>query len=147
MAELKYIPIKTKKQYYNYCDVLEILIEEDNKEFENEIELLTILIDKWDKEHDAMLELDPIQLLKSLMVNHGLKQKDLVVMLGLSKGTVSKMLSYHKGLSKETIRILAKQFKMNQEAFNRSYQLVSTDNRKYPNAKVMNTEKIMAGVE
>lgn len=36
---------------------------------------------------------------------------------------VSEMLNYKKGLSKETIRILSDRFKLNQEAFNRPYEL------------------------
>ncbi len=45
--------------------------------------------------------------------------------LGLSKGTVSKILNYQKGFSKETIRKLATHFKLYQEAFNRPYPLVN----------------------
>ena len=49
--------------------------------------------------------------------------EDLVDILGLSKGTVSKILNYHKGLSKETIRKLANFFKVSKETFNRPYKL------------------------
>ncbi len=53
------------------------------------------------------------------------------------------MLNYKKGLSKETIRILSERFKLNQEAFNRTYELNVTVNAKFKNAKLMNTKKNM----
>ena len=63
------------------------------------------------------------------MEDHRLKAKDLAEILGLTKGTVSKILNYQKGFSKETIRILSNRFKLRQDAFNRPYPLV----RQVPN--------------
>ena len=48
---------------------------------------------------------------------------DLAEVLGVSKGLVSDILNYKKGLSKEIIRTLASFFKVTQEAFNRPYRL------------------------
>jgi len=58
------------------------------------------------------------------MTEHNLKAKDLVDILGLSKGTVSKILNSNKGLSKDVIRKLSDYFKVSQEAFNRPYETV-----------------------
>ena len=58
------------------------------------------------------------------MNDHQLKAKDLVDILGISKGYVSDILHYKKGLSKEVIRKLASYFKVSQDAFNRPYALV-----------------------
>lgn len=143
MEMLKYTVIKDKEQYYKYCDVLENLISKDESLFQDEIELLTLLIEKWDNEHNSFDDSDPVELLKSLMDEHNLKAKDLVDILGLSKGTVSKILNYHKGLSKETIRKLSDYFKLSQEAFNRPYKLVNEVNRHFRNASLMNTRKNM----
>jgi HTH-type transcriptional regulator/antitoxin HigA len=77
------------------------------------------------------------------MVDYELKSKDLVNILGLSKGTVSKILNNQKGLSKETIRKLAAYFKLSQEAFNRSYKLVNEVDRHFRDASLMNTKKNM----
>jgi len=99
------------------------------------------LIEKWDEENFQIQELDPIQLLKSLMEEHQLKAKDLTILLKLTKGTVSKILNYQTGLSKETIRKLSEHFKLNQAAFNRTYQLKNPINKQYKNAALMNTEK------
>lgn len=141
MGTLKYTIIKTEKQYTNYCIVLEELIKKDDSAFGDEIELLTLLIEKWDNENSSFSDLNPIELLKSLMQDNGLKAADLTQILELSKGTISKILNYHKGLSKETIRKLSEHFKVSQEAFNRPYKLKNEINRHYPNASLMNTEK------
>jgi len=144
MAKLKYTIIKSKKQYNEYCNALEQLVsKKPSKEVDLEIELLTLLIEKWDKEHNTFDELDPIQLLKSLMNEHRLKSKDLVKILGVSKGLVSSILNYRRGLSKQNVRTLSDYFGLSQEAFNREYKLVSEVNKKYRYANLMNTKKDM----
>ena len=70
-----------------------------------------------------------------------MKAKDLVEILGVSKGLVSDILNYKKGLSKEIIRILSAHFKISQEAFNRPYKLINPANSHLRNASVMNTLK------
>jgi len=138
---LKYKIVKTERQYDKYCKILEELVFKNLKKNEDEIELLTLLIEKYDEENYQTPELDPIALLKSLMTEHKMKAKDLVEILELSKGTISKILNYQTGLSKETIRKLSNRFKLNQEAFNRPYKLKSPINRKFKNAALMNTQK------
>ena len=143
METLKYTLIKNVEQYKRYCDILEGLIISDNKALKDEIDLLTLLVEKWDNEHNTFNDSDPIELLNALMEEHDLKAKDLVDILDLSKGTVSKILNYHKGLSKETIRKLSDYFKLSQEAFNRPYKLIHEVNRHFRNASLMNTRKNM----
>ena len=123
MPELKYTVIKTRKQYLDYCDTVEQLILSDDSTYEDEIELLTLLIEKWDNDHNTFEEIDPVELIRYLMKENNLKSIDLCRILGLSKGTVSKILNYHKGLSKQSIRKLSNHFKLSQEAFNRPYPL------------------------
>jgi len=124
MEALKYKVIKTKSQYNQYCRELDRLIEgENSRTIQDEIELLTLLIEKWDSEHNTFKETDPIRLLASLMADHQMKPKDLVDLLNVSKGYVSEILHYKKGLSKEVIRKLSDYFKVSQEAFNRPYKL------------------------
>ena len=143
MKILKFTIIKSKAQYDQYCNMLEELIVLDDNAMQDEIELLGLLIEKWDDEHDSFIDLSPVDILKALMNEHNLKSKDLVDILDLSKGTVSKILNYHKGLSKETIRKLSDYFKMSQEAFNRPYKLINEVNRHFRNASLMNTTKNM----
>jgi HTH-type transcriptional regulator/antitoxin HigA len=73
-----------------------------------------------------------------------LKPRDLVALLNISKGYVSEILHYKKGLSKEAIRKLAEHFKVSQEAFNRPYKLKVSENAHFKNASVMNTKKQLA---
>jgi len=125
MEDLKYKIIKSAGQYDEYCDHLEDLVFENSPEPDtiHEIELLTFLIEKWDAELKSFPDADPIQLLKGLMIEQNLKAKDLVEILGVSKGLVSDIMNYKKGLSKDIIRSLSSFFKVSQEAFNRSYKL------------------------
>jgi len=143
MKTMKYTIIKSATQYKVYCDALGNLLERDgnSKDALDEIELLTLLIEKWDVEHSTLNEVDPIELLHSLMHDHNLKAKDLVGILGVSKGLVSDILNYKKGLSKEIIRILSAHFKVSQEAFNRPYKLINPANSHLRDASVMNTPK------
>lgn len=140
---LKYKIIKSKKQYFDYCTQLEDLVMANKKSNLDEIELLTFLIEKYDEQQYSLPDSDPIELLKSLMADHNLKAKDLTSILDLTKGTVSKILNYQKGLSKDTIRKLSEYFKLNQAAFNRPYKLKDPINRKFKHAALMNTEKRM----
>jgi HTH-type transcriptional regulator/antitoxin HigA len=125
METLKYKIIKSATQYNQYCKALEKLLDTKHKTgaINDEIELLTFLIEKWDAEHNTFDEVDPVRLLHSLMEDHQMRAKDLVELLGISKGYVSDILRYRKGLSKEVIRKLAERFKVRQEAFNRPYPL------------------------
>lgn len=145
MAHLKYKVITSKTQYREYSNALEELVFSGSKDrnTKDEIALLTLLIEKWDTEHNTFDELDPVQLLHSLMDEHSVKPKHLVELLEISKGYVSDILNYKKGLSKDVIRKLADQFKISQEAFNRPYKLVVPENSHLRNASVMNTTKRM----
>ena len=144
---MKYTIIKTEQQYFEYCNMLEGILRNDcpTLQMNDEADLLTLLIEKWDKDHNSFPELNPIELLKGLMGNHGMKSKDLVEVLGISKGVISDILHYKKGLSKEVIRKLADYFKVSQEAFNRPYKLISPLNAHLKNESVMNSHKELHG--
>lgn len=120
-SELTYKIIKTELQYNEYCRILEQLAVDGTNL--DEIELLTLLIEKWDQEHQYFGEDDPVELLKYLMAQRQLKAKDLVEVLGVSKGLVSDILNRKKGMSKEVIRVLSNHFKVAQEAFNKPYRV------------------------
>ena len=143
METLKYKVITSKTQYRAYTNALEELVFSGAKDrnTKEEIALLTLLIENWDAEHNTFKDIDPVQLLHSLMEDHNIKAKDLVDLLGISKGYVSDILNYKKGLSKEVIRKLADRFKVSQETFNRPYKLIVSENSRLRNASVMNTKK------
>lgn len=138
MKALKYTIIKSIKQYKEYSQALEDLLgrNDTSKDTRDEVELVTLLIEKWDAEHFSIKEVDPVELLHSLMRDRHLKAKDLVGILGVSKGLISDILNYKKGLSKEIIRVLAREFKVSQEAFNRPYKIKNPVNPHIPDASV-----------
>ena len=125
METLKYKVIKNKSQYANYCKSLGefVVSSTTSKATKDEIELLTLLIEKWDNEHNSFEDVDPITLLKNLMQEKKITSTELAAILNVSKGLVSDILNYKKGLSKEVIRGLADYFKVSHEAFNRKYVL------------------------
>jgi len=141
-ATIKYTIIKNREQYNRYCSQLETLLTgEHHGGLQDEIDLLTLLIEKYDEENNTFKDTDPISLLRSLMHDHNLKPQDMTGILGITKGYVSDILNYKKGLSKDVIRKLADHFKVRQEAFNRPYKLNSPVNAHLRNASVMNTTK------
>ncbi len=125
METLKYKVIKSIKQYAEYCNTLDQLVtgKDKSKATRDEVELLTLLIEKWDEEHNSFHDFDPVTLLKALMNEKKLSSTELAGILNVSKGLVSDILNYKKGLSKEVIRGLADYFKVSHEAFNRHYEL------------------------
>lgn len=148
METLKYKVIKSRAQYDEYCSLLEqLLFQNDSVQTKDEIELLTVLIEKFDQENNSFDKVDPIEMLKSLMEDHDMKSKDLVKILGVSKGLVSDILNYKKGLSKEVIRKLSEHFSLNQEAFNRPYALQVQTDPTLKNAQVMSTRKNLETAE
>jgi HTH-type transcriptional regulator/antitoxin HigA len=133
--------IKSKVQYKQYSNRLIKLWENPADKNEDERELLELLIDDWERNNFKSRDVDPVELIKFLMENHGLDRKDMMKILGINKGTLSKILSYKKGLSKEIIRSLSEHFKVAQEAFNREYPLKLEENKGHKNEKMMNTRK------
>lgn len=125
METLKYSVIKSKRQYAAYCKSLEELVtgNDKSKGVKDEIELLTLLIEKWDQDYSSFEDVDPVTLLKSLMQEKKISSIELAGILNVSKGLVSDILNYKKGISKEVIRGLADYFKVSHEAFNRQYDL------------------------
>lgn len=145
METIKYKVIKSRAQYNQYCKNLESLLEKGKRKIiQDEIDLLTVLIEKWDSEHNSFEEIDPVQLLTALMEEHKMKPRDLVTLLNISKGYVSEILHYKKGLSKEVIRKLAEHFRVSQEALNRPYKLKHSENGRLRKADTLNSKKRLA---
>ena len=122
---MKYKVIKNDEQYFEYTDRLEELVSSglDTQDAIDEYELLYLLIRAWDKQNYSVPEMDPVEFIKSLMEDHGLKQTDLVEIAGVGKSTISEILNYKKRMSKKVIRNLADHFKIQQEALNKPYRL------------------------
>lgn len=145
MGKLQFKVIKTKKQYYDYCSQLEHLVTQrtKTKEEKDAIELLTLLIEKWDEAHNTFTDASPIEILRYLMNERGLRSVDMAAQLDISKSLFSDIINYRRGISKEVIRKLSELFKVSQEVFNKPYKLVSPINAHLKDASVMNTRKAL----
>lgn len=143
MEALKYKIISSDNQYNKYCKILEelVLSSKKTKAVKDEIALLTLLIEKYDEQQNIFTLSDPVQLLKALMKDHKMKSVNLAKLLNVSEGLVSDILHYKKGLSKDSIRILAERFKVNQQAFNRPYELSVPVTGKKRKARIFNKRK------
>jgi HTH-type transcriptional regulator / antitoxin HigA len=132
MEALQYTVIKSKAQYKRYCKELTALLESGNesKHVADAVELLTLLVEQWDETNSTTPTLNPVELLQALMHEHKLKAIELAEKLQVGKSLVSDILNYKKGFSKELIRKLAGLFKLQQEAFNRVYELKGVAIRK-----------------
>ncbi len=71
-----------------------------------EAELLVTLIEKYETENSPISFPDPIEAIKDMMENKGLKDKDLIPALG-SKSAVSHILNKNRTLTKDMIRNLS----------------------------------------
>jgi HTH-type transcriptional regulator/antitoxin HigA len=146
METLKYKVITSEKQYDDYAKKLEELVFSRPRTtgIKEEINLLTLLIEKWDEDHSIFKELDPVELLRSLLKDHQMKSIDLAKKLKVSPGLISDIINYKKGFSKDIIRQLASLFKLSQESFNRPYKLKSVVPAQVKKAPARKTKKKLA---
>ena len=79
-------------------------------------ELLTLLIENFEETRYRLPRAKPLEVLRFLMEQHQLKQKDLVKVFGTAS-VVSEVLSGKRELSKEHIRRLSRRFHVSPELF------------------------------
>jgi HTH-type transcriptional regulator / antitoxin HigA len=79
-------------------------------------EILAALIEVFDEEHYHIPEEPPCQMVKFLMEQRGLKQADLVPVLG-SRAQVSDLVNGKRGISKAQVKKLAEYFGVSAELF------------------------------
>mgnify|MGYP001551155890 CR=1 FL=1 len=100
--------IKTYDQYKGVLQEAEHLVARDPATGTAEasrLELLTVLVEDFERRHFAMPIPDPIDAIEHRMVEQGLRQKDLVPLLG-SRSRVSEVLARKRPLTVQMIRAL-----------------------------------------
>tara|TARA_B110000971_G_C19779832_1_gene394777 strand:- start:259 stop:615 length:357 start_codon:yes stop_codon:yes gene_type:complete len=99
-------PIRNKADYQNALERLELIFDakRDTKEGD-ELEILAMVVDNYETEHFPIEMPDPIAAIKFRMEQMGLKQKDLVEMVGF-KSRVSEIMNKKRKLTLEMIRKL-----------------------------------------
>jgi HTH-type transcriptional regulator/antitoxin HigA len=99
-------PIKTKKEYQQAMERLELLFDSrKGTEEGDELEVLSILIEKYEDEQFPIGLPDPIEAIKFRMEQLGYNQVDLAKVVGL-KSRASEILNKKRKLSLDMIRQL-----------------------------------------
>lgn len=99
-------PIKTKKDYQQALDRLEIIFDaKRGTKAGDELEILGILIHQYENENFPIALPDPIEAIKFRMEQMGYSQNDLAKVVGL-KSRASEILNKKRKLSLEMIRQL-----------------------------------------
>lgn len=104
-------PIRTEADYEKVLERIDILMDlnpEIGSAEGDELEILALLVEKYEEQHWHIAAPDPIEAIKYRMEEMGLKQKDLVSMIG-SKSKVSEVLNRKIGLSLTMISNLSAQ--------------------------------------
>jgi HTH-type transcriptional regulator/antitoxin HigA len=99
-------PIKTEKDYLETLERIDALMsaKPDTPQMD-ELEVLATLVEAYEAQHHNIEAPDPIEAIKFRMEQEGLKQKDLVALIG-SKSRVSEVLNRKRKLTIEMIRKL-----------------------------------------
>ncbi len=102
-------PIKTETDYDAILERIDVLMDL-NPELDSpdgdELEVLVMLVEKYEEKHWEISIPDPIEAIKYRMEEMGLKQKDLVPLIG-SKSKVSELLNHKINLSLNMISNLS----------------------------------------
>lgn len=103
--------LKTEGDYEAAVAEIETLMEasEDDSRAIDRLELLALLVQKYEDEHFPVGEVTPVDVLKFVMEQRGLAQKDLAAAFG-SAARVSDFLAGRRGLSLSTIIALNRDF-------------------------------------
>ena len=80
------------------------------------LELMSVLIEDFEETHYPIPEAPPHRVLKTLMENRGLRQKDLVHIFS-SSGTISEVLNGKRGISKSQAKALGEYFHLPADVF------------------------------
>ena len=108
--------IKNERDYKLALKSLEAVFDETRGKLAEYAETLTVLIDHYESENFSMKESSGIEVLKFLMTQNVLKQKDLVGIVG-AKSTVSEILSGKRPLNLQHIKSLAEKFNVKPATF------------------------------
>ncbi|WP_179008953.1 helix-turn-helix domain-containing protein [Winogradskyella forsetii] len=103
---MKIKPIRNESDYQNALERLEAIFDAKRGTDEgDELEILAIVIDHYENENFPIGMPDPISAINFRMEQLGLKQKDLVEMIGF-KSRVSEIMNKKRKLTLEMIRNL-----------------------------------------
>ena len=110
--------IHSDEQLAEYTEALFRLTAKSDptREEEEAIELLTLLIERYKAERYPVPDADPIDVLRFLLGQNGLAQRDIAAELG-SESTVSLVLSGKRRLNRDHIARLSRRFHVSPSVF------------------------------
>jgi HTH-type transcriptional regulator/antitoxin HigA len=108
--------IKTEKEYEQALKSLELVFDEAEATLAEYAETLAILIESYEERRFPIKHATGVEVLKFLMEENELKQKDLIRALG-SKSSISEILNGRRPLNLNHIRKLAEQFHVKPATF------------------------------
>jgi HTH-type transcriptional regulator/antitoxin HigA len=119
LAEIVPKVIDTEEEYERFLKVAEFLTFKKNRSPEERAlhKLLVKLIEDYEEENYPMDESTPHEILQHLMESSGLRQADLVRILGSSSGVVSEMVNGKRSISKAQAKALGEYFKVSPSLF------------------------------
>ncbi|MBZ5689857.1 MAG: helix-turn-helix domain-containing protein [Acidobacteriia bacterium] len=80
------------------------------------IELLTLLVERYEKEHYSIPESDPLSVVRFLVEQQNLTQRDLIPQFG-SESAVSMFMTGQRNLTLEQVRKLSARFNLSADVF------------------------------
>jgi len=111
-------PLHDEVDYHNALGVLDAMAGfKMNADQEDFFDAITTFVEKYEAEHHAIADtkMTPVQLLRSLMEEHGMSESDLGRMLG-DRSLGHRILSGERELNKAHIRLLADHFALSPAA-------------------------------
>lgn len=103
---MKISPIRNEKDYQQALARLEKIFDAKRGTVEgDELEILAILVDTYENEHFPIGMPDPIEAIKFRMEQMGMRQKDLIDVIGF-KSRVSEVLNRKRKLTLDMVRKL-----------------------------------------
>ncbi|MFT4522864.1 MAG: HTH-type transcriptional regulator/antitoxin HigA [Bacteroidia bacterium] len=118
-------PIRTEKDYEKALERLEIIFDAPINSIEgDEAEILSLLIENYENKEYPIEAPDPIEAIKSRMVDMNLKQKDLIGLIG-GKSRVSEILNRKKRLTVDMIRELEQKLNISASVLVNRYNLLT----------------------
>lgn len=111
--------IRTEVEYDHAIAQIEVLLKKGARvsaEEERLLDLLSTLVEKYEEEHHPIDPSAPHEILQHLMEARGLKQKDLIPLLG-SSGRASEAINGVRAFSKQQAKALAEFFHVSTDLF------------------------------
>lgn len=131
---MKYKRIRSIDQYNAYCNEYEKLSITAYKKDAEVIDLLELLIEDYDnrtiEELGVYTDMNPVELLKSLMTENKLSNAELARQLSVSRQLITEIVNYKRNISKQMVIKLSDRFRMMPQVFAIHYDLIGASPQK-----------------